>query len=111
MPLLPKQDPFEGPWLARVPLLKMEDWDLTDHAKFPHLAPDKYMRRVYYVESSVTALEMKEWVCGVEHSGLLNLPWLPHYHHTPINMICVRSGSHWCTMVVYACEGLSPLHT
>lgn len=50
---------------------------------------DKYMRRVSYVESCVTTLETEEWVRGVEHSGLLNLLWVPHYHCIPINMICM----------------------
>jgi len=63
--LLPKQVPFEGLRLTRSPLLKMEDWDLMDHARFPHLATNKYMRCVYYVESSVTALIIEEWAHGV----------------------------------------------
>lgn len=67
----------------------MEDWDLADHGKFPHLAMDKYMRRVYYEEIGVTTLETDEWVWGGEQSWLVNLLWVPHYHHTPINMICV----------------------
>jgi len=90
MPLLPEQVPFEGPWLARIPFLKMEDWDLVGYTKFPHLAIDKYMWRVYYEEIGVTMLEMEEWVCSVEQLRFLNLLWVPHYHLTPINMICVR---------------------
>jgi len=42
------------------------------------------------MESGVTALETVEWICGVENSGLLNILWVPHYHRTPINTICVR---------------------
>jgi len=89
-PLLPKKVPLEGLWLARILLLKMEDWDLADHARFPHLETDKYMKHVYYVKSGVTTLGTVEWICSVENSGLLNLLWVPHYHHTPINTICVR---------------------
>jgi len=89
-PMLPKQVPFEVPRLARIPLLKMEDWDLVDHAKFPHLAMDKYMWKVYYEETGVTTLETREWVRSVEQLGLLNLLWVPHDHRTPINMICVH---------------------
>ena len=37
-PLLLDEIVFEGPCLWRVPLLKLEDWDLTDTKKFPHLA-------------------------------------------------------------------------
>ena len=33
---------------------------------------------------------MEEWVCFVEKLALLNLLWVPHYHHTHINTICVR---------------------
>jgi len=73
-----------------IQLLKMEDWDLVDHTKFPHLGMEKYMRRVYYEETGVTALEMEEWVCGVEKLGFLNLLCVPHYHRTPTNKICVR---------------------
>jgi len=34
MPLLLEEVPIEGNLLARVPFLKMEDWDLGNHAKF-----------------------------------------------------------------------------
>lgn len=37
MPLLPEQVPFEDPQVAWVPLLKMEDRDLANDTKFPHL--------------------------------------------------------------------------
>lgn len=33
-PLLPEQVVFEGPRLSHIPLLKMEDWDLTDTQSF-----------------------------------------------------------------------------
>jgi len=36
-PLLLDEIIFEGPCLGQVPLLKLEDWDLVDHEKFPHL--------------------------------------------------------------------------
>lgn len=87
--LLLEQVPFEGLWLARIPLLKIEDWNLGDHARFPHLVTDKNMRRVYYEKSCVTALEIEEWVHGVKHLGLLNFSWVPDYHHTHINTIYV----------------------
>ena len=34
-PLLLKEVPIKGELLARVPFLKMEDWDLGNHVKFP----------------------------------------------------------------------------
>ena len=40
-PLLPEKVPFEHPWLMRIPLLKIEDWDFIDHARFQHLAIHK----------------------------------------------------------------------
>lgn len=48
------------------------------------------MRKFYYEETCVTILETQEWVRGVEQSRLLNLLLVPHYHHTPINTICVH---------------------
>jgi len=42
--LLPEQIPFEGPQLPRISLLKMEDWDLTNHTKFPHLVTKNICR-------------------------------------------------------------------
>lgn len=66
MPLLPEQDPFKGLQLTRIPLIKMEDLDLAYDSNFPHLATEKYIRRVYYEETSVTMLETEEWVYSVE---------------------------------------------
>ena len=68
----------------------MEDWELTNHTKFPHFMMEKYMWKVYYEEIGVTTLETKEWVYGVKQSRLLNLLLVPHYHHTPVNTICVH---------------------
>lgn len=34
-PLLPEKVVFDGAMLGRIPSLKLEDWDLGDHAKFP----------------------------------------------------------------------------
>jgi len=77
----------------------MENWDLANRANFPDLVMDKYKRRIYYVESGVTMLEIEEWVCGVKHSGLLNLLWVTHYHRTPINTICV------CQLLILVHDG------
>jgi len=43
----------------------MQDWDLVDHAKFPHLVMDNFMKHVYYEEMSVVAMETEEWVYDV----------------------------------------------
>lgn len=69
MPLLLENITFEGPRLAWVPLLKMEDWDLADHERFPHLMTNNYMKWVYYKDSDVTVLEPLEWIHGVNKSG------------------------------------------
>lgn len=45
---------------------------------------------VYYEESAVKELEMEEWVRGVEHSRLLNLLWVSHYHRTSIKKFYVH---------------------
>lgn len=42
-PLLSDQIVFEGLCLGRVPLLKLEGWDLADTEHFPHLAIDQIM--------------------------------------------------------------------
>ena len=36
-PILPDDIIFEGTHLGYVPNLKFEDWDLTNHERFPHL--------------------------------------------------------------------------
>lgn len=79
----------------------MEDWDLADHAKFPHLAIEKYMRRVYYAESGVTVLEIEEWFGGVEHSIFLNLLWVHITTTPPSTRYVCTSCSHFFMMVVY----------
>lgn len=90
MPLLQEQVPFEIPCLARIPLLNVEDWDLVDHERFPHLATTNYMKCAYYPDSGVTELEIVEWIHRVENLGLLNLLWVHHYHCTTINKNCVH---------------------
>lgn len=40
--------------------------------------------------AGVVELEMHKWLQGVEKVGLLNLLWVPHYHHTPINIFVIR---------------------
>jgi len=65
-PLLLEQVEFEGTTLAWIAMLKMEDWDLTNHERFPHFATKKYMMKIYYEETRVTQLELMKWVRGVE---------------------------------------------
>lgn len=45
-PLLPNEIFFDGLHLARVLLLKLEDWDLANHKNFPHLETEQLMRRI-----------------------------------------------------------------
>ena len=37
--------------------MKLEDWDLGDIERFPHLVTDNFMQRLFYKDFSVTALE------------------------------------------------------
>lgn len=67
-PLLLENMTFEGPYLAGIPHLKLEDWDLMAHKQFPHLATETFMQRVSYKESGVTVLEPMEWIHGVNMS-------------------------------------------
>jgi len=89
-PLLSENITFEGPCLAWILHLKLKYWDLVDHEQFPHLAIDTFMKRVFYKESGVIALEMVEWICWVNQSGLLNFLWVPHYHRTLINLTVIK---------------------
>lgn len=73
MPLLQEAITFEGPRLVRVPHLKLKDWDFGDIERFPHLATNTFIKRVFYKESDVTVLEPVEWIHGVNKVGLLNL--------------------------------------
>lgn len=83
-PFLPEDVPVKG---DQVPILKMEDWDLGDHIKFLQLEPNKYLKSVYYEESSVRRLEPMKWVTIIEHVGFLNMLWVPHFSHKLINTI------------------------
>jgi len=40
----------------------MEDWDLVDHEKLPHLETNKYLVKIYYEETRVMRLETMKWV-------------------------------------------------
>ena len=53
--LLLKEVVFEGVLLACILVLKLEDRYLIDHDKFPHLATNKYMTKIYYEETSGSA--------------------------------------------------------
>jgi len=89
-PLLLENITFEVLHLARIPHLELEDWDLGDIEQFPHLAIDTFMKRVFYKESGVIVLELVEWIRRVNKVGLLNLLWVPHYHHAPINLTVIN---------------------
>lgn len=53
-PLLPNEIVFEGPCLGWFPLLKLEDWDLVDIDKFPHLATYQLMHHVVHTTTEMT---------------------------------------------------------
>lgn len=89
--LLPLDDIiFEGMHLGQVPSLKFEDWDPVDHKKFPHLETVQLMKPKKNTAVGVIELEPRKWLHGVVKTGLLNLLWLPHFHHTPIMIFVIR---------------------
>lgn len=47
-PLLLENITFEGLCSARILHLKLEHWDLVDYERFPHLAIENYLERVFY---------------------------------------------------------------
>ena len=91
-PLLPEQVIFEGAFLAHNLVLKMEDWDLADHAKFPHLEIPHLMKPKENTAVGVTELEPQKWLHGVEKVGLLNLLLVPHFHRAPITIFIIRQS-------------------
>jgi len=90
IPLLPDEIVFEGPCLGQVPLLKLEDLDLADHEKFPHLVTKQLMRRIIDTTTGMTTLELWRWLRGVDKAGLLNMLWVPHYNRTPIIVLVIK---------------------
>jgi len=66
--LLLEEVPIEGELFARVPQIRMEDWDLNDREKLMHLDPNKYLKVMYYEESDVTSVEPMKWVASIQHA-------------------------------------------
>ena len=89
-PLLLAKIVFDRLCLARVPLLKLEDWDLADNEKFPHLATKQLMHCIIDTNSAMTALELWRWLRGVDKAGLLNLIWVPHYNRTLVTVFFIK---------------------
>ena len=56
-PLLPNEIVFDRLRLALVLLLKLEDWDLADHEKFPHLVTEQLMCPIIDTNTIMTASE------------------------------------------------------
>ena len=67
-PLLPENVPFEGEMFAKLPALKLEDWDLADCAEFPELALSEYLEKVHY-EGAVIKVEPMRWALGYSNLG------------------------------------------
>lgn len=78
---------FEGPPLGQVPTMKFEDWDFVDSENFPHMATEILMKQK--VEGLVIMLEPQKWLHGVAKARLLNLRWIPHFHHAPIAIFII----------------------
>ena len=71
--LLPNNIMFEGTHLGCMPSLKLEDWDLANHEKFPHLETRNLMKPKQNTIAGFTELELRKWLREVEKAGLLNL--------------------------------------
>lgn len=89
-PLLSDDIVFDRPRLAQVPLLKLEDWDLVDHKKFPHLETKQLMCCIIDMNAGMIALELRRWLRGVDKAGFLNLLWVPHYNRTPMIVLVIK---------------------
>ena len=74
---------------AKVPQLKLEDWDIAVVNKFPKFVPELYLDQVIY-EGGIVRLEVMRWVLGLHKAGLLNLLHIPHFWCNPVNDICAR---------------------
>ncbi|CAA3018923.1 Hypothetical predicted protein [Olea europaea subsp. europaea] len=61
-PLLLEEIVFDDPHLARVPILKLEDWDLVDHEKFLHLVTEELMHHIIDTNTRMTTLEPWRWL-------------------------------------------------
>lgn len=79
----------EGDMFTSVPFMNMEDLDLSGHAKFPQLEPKKYLKSIYYEESSVTMLKPMKQAAKIERTGFPNMFWVPHFNRNIINTIYV----------------------
>lgn len=88
--LFPDDMIFEGTHLRRVPSLKFDDLDLTDHEKFPHLETMQLMKPKQNTVAGVNELEQRKWLRRVEKAGLLNLLWVSHFHRTLIKIFVIR---------------------
>ena len=70
--------------------MKLEDWDLADHEKFPHLVIEQLMRYIIDMNSGMTALEPQRWLRGVDKARFLNLLWVLHYNRTPLIVLVIK---------------------
>jgi len=89
-PLLLDEIAFDGSCLARVLVLKLENWDLVYHEKFPHLAIEQLMHHIIDTNTRMIGLEPQRWLKGVEKAGLLNFLWVPHYNCTPVTVVVIK---------------------
>lgn len=89
-PLLPNEIVFEGLRLVWVPLLKLKDWELADHEKFPHLVIQQLMHHIINTSTRMNALEPRRWLRVVDKVGLLNLLWVSHYNRTLITVLVIK---------------------
>ena len=87
-PSLPKGVPMENSVVGWVMTMNVEDWNLADRVKFPHLTTDALMDRK--IEGTVKTLQPKTWLQKVDKSRLLFLSSIPHFLQPPITMLVIN---------------------
>ena len=82
---------------------------MGDHDKCSELEPSKYLKSVYYEETSITRLELMKWVANIEHAEFLDMLYVPHFSCNIINTISVLQLLHWFMIGTFGWEGPSQL--
>lgn len=100
MSLSPQDVPLLCQMFGKTPQVNFDNYDLSNEATFPELAPENYLERVLY--DDVQKVESMPWACGLHNVGILNLIRIPYFGQYPIIGIFMRKlldlvheGSMW----------------
>jgi hypothetical protein len=92
----------EGSLLGYMNDLKLQDYNLLDHIKFPQFQVDQYMAMTVNPTTKVEALTPQAWIALLQPLGLLNLLQIPHFGRSnEINAVvklilsCIHGGHLW----------------